>query len=115
MTNNAMLDAVALENDEKATIDRLAALSRLKYDKQRSDAAAELGVSVGALDKAVKEARAGQSDTKGQGRPLELPDLEPWHQPVNGAELLDDICKVIRQHVVRKQPRRGGLGDLAGQ
>jgi hypothetical protein len=100
VTNNAMLDAVALENDEKATIDRLAALSPLKYDKQRSDAAAELGVSVGALDKAVKEARAGQSDTKGQGRPLELPDLEPWHQPVNGAELLDDICKVIRQHVV---------------
>jgi hypothetical protein len=100
MTDNATLDAIALENDEKATIARLAALSPMQYDKRPSATARELGVSVGALDKAVKEAKAGRSDTKGQGRPLELPPIEPWHEPVNGAELLDDICKVIRQHVV---------------
>jgi putative DNA primase/helicase len=94
------LDAVALEQDEKTTIARLAALSPLQYDKQRSDAALALGVSVGALDRAVKEARPAQSDTKGQGRPLELPNIEPWQEPVDAAALLDEICKVIRQHVV---------------
>src|SRR5262245_47197979 len=100
MTNNVMLDAVAIEQDEKAEIARLAALNPLQYDRQRSRAAEELGVSVSALDKAVKEAKASEADTKGQGRPLELPDIEPWDQPVNGAELLDDICKAIQQYVV---------------
>ena len=89
--DNATLDALTLENDERAIIGRLAELSPLKYDKKRSAAARELGVSVGALDRAVKEARAARSDTKGQGRPLELPLIEPWHLPVNGAELLDEI------------------------
>jgi hypothetical protein len=98
--DNATLDALTLENDERAIIGRLAELSPLKYDKKRSAAARELGVSVGALDRAVKEVRAARSETKGQGRPLELPLIEPWHLPVNGAELLDEICRKIRRYVV---------------
>jgi hypothetical protein len=78
----------------------LAELSPLKYDKERSAAARELGVSVGGLDRAVKEARAARSETKGQGRPQELPLIEPWHLPVNGGELLDEICGKIRRYVV---------------
>jgi putative DNA primase/helicase len=100
MTDNATLDAIALEHDERATIARLAALNPLQYNRQRIRGAEELGVSVGALDKAVKEAKASQVDAKGQGRPLELPEIEPWNQPVNGAELLDDICKAIRQYII---------------
>jgi hypothetical protein len=100
MIDNATLDAIFLEHDEKAIIARLAALGPLQYDRQRSRAAEELGVSVSALDKAVKEARASEAHTKGQGRPLELPNIEPWDHPVNGAELLDDICKAIGQYVV---------------
>jgi hypothetical protein len=94
----------------KATIARLAELDPLEYDKQRPEAARALGVSRGALDQAVKEARAGRSDTKGQGRPLELPLIEPWHLPVNGAELLDDLCKAIGQHVVLPE---GGAETMA--
>jgi hypothetical protein len=94
----------------KTTIARLAELDPLEYDKQRRDAARELGVRVGALDRAVKEARARRSDTKGQGRPLELPLIEPWHLPVNGAELLDDLCKAIGQHVVLPE---GGAEAMA--
>jgi putative DNA primase/helicase len=100
MTDNIALDAVAIEQDEKATIAGLAKLSPLQYDRQRSRAAEELGVSVSALDKAVKGAKASDADTKGQGRPLELPDVEPWGESVNGAELLDDICKAIQRYVV---------------
>src|SRR5580704_15316273 len=98
--DNATLDALTFENDERAMIGRLAELNPLQYDKQRSAAARELGVSFGALDRAIKEARTARSETKGQGRPLELPLIEPWHLPVNGAELLDEICSKIRRHVV---------------
>ena len=95
-----MLDAQTLENDERAEIARLAALNPLQYDRQRAAAAEQLDVSVSALDKAVKGARSEQADTKGQGRPLELPSIDPWPDPVNGAELLDAICSAIRRHVV---------------
>jgi Protein of unknown function (DUF3631) len=94
----------ASDEQLKATIARLAELDPLEYDKQRPDAARALGVSRGALDKAVKEARACRSDTKGQGRPLELPLIEPC------AELLDDLCKAIGQHVVLPE---GGAEAMA--
>jgi hypothetical protein len=61
--DNAGLDALTLEKDERAIIGRLAELSPLKYDKERSAAARELGVSVGALIKPSKR--------------LELPEPTP--------------------------------------
>jgi hypothetical protein len=36
VTDDVTLDAIALENDQKATIARLAGLSPLQYDKQRT-------------------------------------------------------------------------------
>ncbi len=97
---NTALDAQTLENDEKTEIARLASLNPLQYDRQRSGAAEQLGVTVSALDKAVKEVKAGQSDTKGQGRAFELPVIEPWPSPVDGAELLSAITDAIKRHVV---------------
>ena len=37
---------------------------------------------------------------RGRGRPLELPTIEPWPEPVNGAELLDNICNAVRRYLV---------------
>ena len=96
--------------EQLITIARLAELDPLEYDKQRPNAARALGVSLGALDRAVKEQRARRSDTKGQGRALELPSIEPWDLPVNGAELLDDLCKAIGEHVVLPE---GGTEAMA--
>jgi hypothetical protein len=99
-SDNAALDALAIENDEKAEIARLAALSSLHYDRQRCAAAERLGVTVSALDKAVKEARATEPDTKGQGRAFELPVIEPWPSPVDGSKLLSAITEAIKSYVV---------------
>jgi hypothetical protein len=52
------------------------------------------------LDDAVKAARPASGDVVGQGRPLKLPELEPWPESVDGAALLDDIAANIRAHVV---------------
>jgi putative DNA primase/helicase len=47
----------------------------------------------------VKKER-GDAPTPGQGRPLELPIVEPWSEPVNGADLLDNICTVLKNYLV---------------
>ena len=41
----------------------------------------KLGIRVEVLDRAVKAARGENGDTKGQGRQLELPTIEPWPHP----------------------------------
>jgi hypothetical protein len=97
---NRELDAKVIDHDEAATVARLASLNALKYAKQRTEAARELGITVSALDKAVKEVKSASADTKGQGRPLELPAIEPWPHAVNGPDLLDAMCRAIRSYVV---------------
>jgi putative DNA primase/helicase len=84
--------------DETKTLADLAALSPLDYDKERKAAAERLGVSVGAVDRAVRETK--REEFKGQGRPLELPETKPWHDPITGADLLDEMCAAIRRYVV---------------
>jgi hypothetical protein len=64
------LDEVTAENDAIAEVARLAKLPGIKYARERIAAAADLGISVKALDEAVKEARKEGGDTKGQGRAL---------------------------------------------
>jgi hypothetical protein len=84
------LDEVTAENDAIAEVARLAKLPGIKYARERIAAAADLGISVKALDEAVKEARKEGGDTKGQGRALSLPDPEPWTEPVDGEVLVSD-------------------------
>jgi Protein of unknown function (DUF3631) len=77
--------------DDKAEISRLAKLSLLEYDRERIDAAGKLGCRVQTLDGEVAKARGSGDSPPGQGRTLEFPEPEPWPEPVDGAELLDEI------------------------
>jgi putative DNA primase/helicase len=98
--SNSDLGADAIAHDEDAKLKRLASLNPLRYARERKAAAEELGISLAALDKAVKDFKATDSDTKGQGRALELPETDPWPQTVDGADLLTDICAAIRRYLV---------------
>jgi hypothetical protein len=97
MINNA-LDEIAIAHDTDAEIQRLAKLPLVKYERERKAVAAQLNIRPTTLDSLVKSARP--QDTKGQGRTFEFPPIEPWHEPVDGAELLDEICAAIGRHVV---------------
>lgn len=98
---NSDLDNETIKIDVEREIRRLAKLAPIEYELVRHDAAAELGIGrISALDNAVKVARAEQGDTKGQGRPLELPSVEPWPETVNGADLLDDIVDAVKRFLV---------------
>lgn len=80
-------------NDD-AAIARLAALPPLQYDRVRKDEAKILGARPDTLDKLVREARQTDDD--------ESPfiDVEPWPEPVDPAQLLEEILAIIRRFIV---------------
>jgi putative DNA primase/helicase len=87
------------EQSSDTEITRLAKLSPFDYERERKAAAKRLNVRATMLDRLVEAERSFASDGK-QGRTLILPEPEPWPDPVNGADLLDELAAVIRRHVV---------------
>jgi Protein of unknown function (DUF3631)/Toprim domain len=86
--------------DDHAEIARLAQLPPLFYDREREAAAKRLGCRVGTLDEQVRAARGETATTPGQGRPINLPDSEPWHETIDGAGVLDALSSTIREYVI---------------
>ncbi len=52
------------------------------------------------LDRLVAIERGDGGDTKGQGRPLDLPSPKPWPHPVNGAALLRALARYFSRHLI---------------
>jgi putative DNA primase/helicase len=76
----------------------LKSLSPIKYAVTRHNAAKELNVPVGLLDKLVK---AEQPQGEGmQGRPIKFADIDPWPEPVEGAALLTELVAALLRYVV---------------
>ena len=80
---------------DDATIERLAVLSPLEYDRIRKAEASTLGVRPGTLDKLVTAARK-QDDDGG----MDFQDVEPWQHAVNPAALLTEISATVRQFII---------------
>jgi Protein of unknown function (DUF3631) len=98
-------DALAKRaEDPDAEIERLAKLTALEYEQQRKGAAEKLDVRASILDRLVRDERErlglGGDDGKLQGNAVSFEEIEPWPEPVNGAELLDEIATTVRKHVV---------------
>jgi hypothetical protein len=85
--------------DLQTELYRLCALPEPEYQRERLNAAKRLSVQVGFLDQERKRHRNAQSSAKKQGRELVLNNPERWHDPVNGADLLDEIASKIRTFV----------------
>jgi putative DNA primase/helicase len=97
-TNNE-LDQSTQDREDDATIIALADLSQIAYAKRRPEAAAELGITVKDLDKAVAKKR---SQLEAEHVQMLYPhwEVEPWEAPVDGGMLLQMLVKKIRRHVV---------------
>jgi hypothetical protein len=94
---------VAADAGEQKLIDALARLSALDYDKQRKQAARDLGVRNSSLDKEV-EGRRAELAAEAEPTPL-YPHwvVEPWPEAVDGDALIRDIMRRVRRHVVLTQ------------
>lgn len=60
--------------------------------------AKEAGAGVGELDRLTTVGK----DEEGSG--AMFPHVEPWPEPVDGGELLRDLCRAIQSHVIADKP-----------
>jgi hypothetical protein len=97
----------ALEQQIKAEVGRLAAVSPIQRELEREHVAASLGIRVTVLDRLIKieQGEAGiagaEDDIRpGQGRPIDILDVEPWPAAVDGAEVLDKLTRAIRGYLI---------------
>jgi putative DNA primase/helicase len=90
-------------------ITRLAALPPLAYERQRDAEANNLGVRVSVLDGLVNDKRpkSGSQDDTLQGQSADLAEVEPWPEPVNGAEVLAEVATTFTRYAVLP----AGAGD----
>jgi hypothetical protein len=93
-------DGGTLAAKDGAEIARLGKLLLLNYARERKHAAKNLNVPLSMLDRLVAEARGRETSSVGQGRPVELHEVEPWAEPVDGAALLDEITRRVREYVI---------------
>jgi hypothetical protein len=96
------------EVDYAAEITRLAGLPPIEYARERKTAAKRLDCPVKILDSAVATQRANGA-AAGQGRPLDLPEPDPWPHPIDGPILLDELAAAIRRHVVLGEPEAAAV------
>jgi len=76
-------------------IAELATLSPINYDRVRSSTAKALNVRPGTLDMMVKQARADNQESE-----TPFADVEPWHDEIDPAQLLDNITATIQRFIV---------------
>lgn len=84
----------------KAETERLNGLSDTEYELARVRVAKAFKVRPGYFDAQRKKARSKADDDDDAKGKTPVEDIEPWHQPVNGAALADEIRDRLRAHVV---------------
>lgn len=81
---------------------RLAGLSPLEYEHERKGAASDLGIRLPVLDAAVAQAQAQASlqQSPGGGKPVSFSAVEPWGEPVDAAQILEELQDTIHRFIV---------------
>src|SRR5437879_1955798 len=87
---------IEIANDE-AAFRRLARLTPAQYDRVRKAEAAKLGIRAEVLDSEVERCKC---DLAVQAALETLHNLEPWPEPVDGAEVLTQISSRFTLHIV---------------
>ena len=106
--NGATVDKFNIVSDEDAGIQaeiiRLAGLSELKYEQERTGAATDLDIRASVLDKLVKVARLEIAATA-ESHDEVVGELEPWDSPVDGNAIALEVVELLKRHTV--QPAMG--------
>jgi plasmid maintenance system antidote protein VapI len=101
LSNGASVkEAAAQRQHFEDELRRLSELSQAEYERQRRAAAKKLGLRASALDRLVAERRTCTSKNAPRGRALDLHSPEPWSNPVNGADLLDELTARFQRHAI---------------
>jgi putative DNA primase/helicase len=83
---------------DAGTLAHLARLSPIEYDRARKAAAEQLCIRTETLDAEVKRVR-GNSD-EAVGEEAMFSEREPWPEPVNGEEILDELARTFKRFAI---------------
>ena len=109
---SAKREATSNGIDDSVELETLARMSPLDYERERKAAGKRLGISRLALLDALVKAKHVELRLDGgdmQGKPITLPEPEPWGETVDGAALLDAIAKALRAHVALSDTARDAV------
>jgi 5S rRNA maturation endonuclease (ribonuclease M5) len=84
-----------LPANESETISQLATFSPFKYDRKRIAIAKSMGIRPATLDNIVKAEKAVVQEAS-----TPFITVEPWHEPIQPANLLTDIFNTIKRFIV---------------
>jgi putative DNA primase/helicase len=98
----ADVTAPVLDGDQ-ATIEHLATLSPIAYDRCRVAEAKRLGVRPSTLDREVSRARGDSEPGEGSDSTAIFREPNPWSQPVDGMQLLSAVSDMVRRFVILPQ------------
>src|ERR1051325_10957532 len=84
---------------DSQSFQRLALLSPTEYDRARHAEAIRLGIRKETLDAEVARCRR-QANSDTQGTAVELAHIEPWPEPVDGPETLNQVAARFAQYLV---------------
>jgi hypothetical protein len=88
--------------EQAALLDELAKTPRLVYETHRIHIAEALGWRAGVVAaELAKRRKVDTPDTAALGgcRPIHLPDVEPWPEPVNYTEVLNEVRSVFNRYL----------------
>jgi len=102
LEKNAVVDST---NEEEEKIQELASLSSIEYDRIRKEKAKILGIRVTLLDKMVMAIRSN----KNKANSCPFKEVEPSSEPINPAQLLDDISETIREFIILDMEQANAL------
>src|SRR4051812_6145493 len=87
------------EEDLERCLQLLADMPDAQYERARKEQARKLGMRLPVLDKEVRRRQHGQSIDRLPGRPLQWANINPWPYEVNGAQLVEELVEIIREHI----------------
>ena len=89
------------EPDAIAALNRLARDRRADFERLRSGLKAGKRVRLSALEAAMKAQAVGGSDAENRsGQAIEYDEIDPWDEPIEGAELLTALARAIDDYVI---------------
>jgi hypothetical protein len=83
---------------EEDILSILGSLSPVEFGQRRQELANKLGVGMSFIDKEYEERR--RETAKAEASASFLEPVEPWHGPVNGAELLDELTQMFYRYAL---------------
>jgi hypothetical protein len=99
------------EPDAIAALNRLTKNRPADFERLRSRLKADTQVRLAALEAVMKAAAAGSgSDAANRsGQPIEYDEIDPWDQPLDGAELLTELARAIDDYVIMDPRQRDAV------